>query len=174
VVARRSEIYWVSLDPTVGTEIQKTRPCVVVSPDELNARLRSGDRRALYEHDPPISLSGYNDRRRATGIRCARSIADGRCRAPPQAHRKSRCTHDGRYPQYASGDVRSVILTTSLATRSRERKQSERRTATASATNVSSRRGRKTTLADDIDLPAKDIAQTQLDTHEIEEANRAP
>lgn len=35
----RSEIYWVVLDPTVGTEIQKTRPCVVVSPDELNAKL---------------------------------------------------------------------------------------------------------------------------------------
>jgi len=39
VVARRSEIYWVALDPTVGTEMQKTRPCVVASPDELNARL---------------------------------------------------------------------------------------------------------------------------------------
>jgi mRNA interferase MazF len=39
VVARRSEIYWATLDPTVGTEIQKTRPCVVVSPDELNTRL---------------------------------------------------------------------------------------------------------------------------------------
>ena len=39
MVARRSEIYWVALDPTVATEIQKTRPCVVVSPDELNARL---------------------------------------------------------------------------------------------------------------------------------------
>ncbi len=33
------EFYWVSLDPTVGTEIQKTRPCVVVSPDELNAHI---------------------------------------------------------------------------------------------------------------------------------------
>jgi mRNA interferase MazF len=39
-VVARSEIYWVALDPTVGTEIQKTRPCVVVSPDELNAKLR--------------------------------------------------------------------------------------------------------------------------------------
>jgi mRNA interferase MazF len=38
-VVKRSEIYWVALDPTVGTEIQKTRPCVVVSPDELNAHL---------------------------------------------------------------------------------------------------------------------------------------
>jgi mRNA interferase MazF len=39
VVAKRSEVYWVSLDPAVGTEIRKTRPCVVVSPDELNSRL---------------------------------------------------------------------------------------------------------------------------------------
>lgn len=39
MVAKRSEIYWVTLDPTVGTEIQKTRPYVVVSPDELNAHL---------------------------------------------------------------------------------------------------------------------------------------
>jgi mRNA interferase MazF len=38
-VVARSHIYWVALDPTVGTEIQKTRPCVVVSPDELNAKL---------------------------------------------------------------------------------------------------------------------------------------
>jgi len=37
VVAKRSDVYWVSLDPTVGSEIQKTRPCVVVSPDELNS-----------------------------------------------------------------------------------------------------------------------------------------
>jgi mRNA interferase MazF len=40
VVAKRSEVYWVSLDPAVGTEMQKTRPCVIVSPDELNSRLR--------------------------------------------------------------------------------------------------------------------------------------
>ncbi len=39
MVAKRSEVYWVALDPTVGTEVQKTRPCVVVSPDELNSRL---------------------------------------------------------------------------------------------------------------------------------------
>jgi len=40
VVARRSEVYWVALDPTLGNEMQKTRPCVVVSPDELNLRLK--------------------------------------------------------------------------------------------------------------------------------------
>ncbi len=36
---RRGDIYLVSLDPTRGSEIRKTRPCVVVSPDELNDHL---------------------------------------------------------------------------------------------------------------------------------------
>ncbi len=33
---RRGEIYWVQLDPTVGAEIQKTRPCLVVSNNRAN------------------------------------------------------------------------------------------------------------------------------------------
>jgi mRNA interferase MazF len=36
VVVRRFDVYLVSLDPTVGAEIRKTRPCVIVSPDEMN------------------------------------------------------------------------------------------------------------------------------------------
>jgi len=36
---RRGYVYLVSLDPTIGQEIQKTRPCVVLSPDELNAHM---------------------------------------------------------------------------------------------------------------------------------------
>jgi len=39
--AQRGEVFLVTLDPTRGSEIQKTRPCVVVSPDELNAHLRT-------------------------------------------------------------------------------------------------------------------------------------
>ena len=35
----RGHVYLVSLDPTIGQEIEKTRPCVVVSPDELNAHM---------------------------------------------------------------------------------------------------------------------------------------
>lgn len=38
---KRGEIWLVNLDPTVGTEIKKTRPCVIVSPQELNPHLRS-------------------------------------------------------------------------------------------------------------------------------------
>ena len=33
--------YWVTLDPTLGSEIAKTRPCVVVSPNELNDYLNT-------------------------------------------------------------------------------------------------------------------------------------
>ncbi len=32
----RSDVYVVNLDPTIGHEIRKTRPCLVVSPDEMN------------------------------------------------------------------------------------------------------------------------------------------
>ena len=35
----RGEVYWVNLDPTIGKEIQKTRPALVVSPNDLNAAL---------------------------------------------------------------------------------------------------------------------------------------
>ena len=38
----RFDVFLVHLDPTIGSEIRKTRPCVVVSPDELNASLRTG------------------------------------------------------------------------------------------------------------------------------------
>ncbi len=37
----RFEVYLVELDPTRGSEIQKTRPCTVVSPDEMNSHLRT-------------------------------------------------------------------------------------------------------------------------------------
>ena len=37
----RGQVCLVRLDPTLGSEIKKTRPCLVVSPDELNAHLRT-------------------------------------------------------------------------------------------------------------------------------------
>ena len=40
-VPSRGEVYLVELDPTRGSEIRKTRPCLVVSPDELNHTLRT-------------------------------------------------------------------------------------------------------------------------------------
>ncbi len=39
MVGRRFDVYLVNLDPTVGSEIKKTRPCLVVSPDEMNRHI---------------------------------------------------------------------------------------------------------------------------------------
>jgi len=36
MVVNRFEVYLVSLDPTIGREIRKTRPCLIISPDEMN------------------------------------------------------------------------------------------------------------------------------------------
>lgn len=41
VGVRRSEVYLVALDPTLGSEIKKTRPCLVISPDEMNVHIRT-------------------------------------------------------------------------------------------------------------------------------------
>jgi len=38
---KRGDIWLVQLDPTQGSEIRKARPCIIVSPDELNDRLRT-------------------------------------------------------------------------------------------------------------------------------------
>lgn len=40
-MVKRGEVYLAALDPTVGSEIQKSRPCMVISPDEMNAWLRA-------------------------------------------------------------------------------------------------------------------------------------
>jgi mRNA interferase MazF len=38
---QRDEVWLVTLDPSLGSEIQKTRPCLVISPDEMNMHLRT-------------------------------------------------------------------------------------------------------------------------------------
>jgi mRNA interferase MazF len=38
---KQYQIILVNLDPTIGSEIKKTRPCVVISPDEMNRHLRT-------------------------------------------------------------------------------------------------------------------------------------
>lgn len=38
---QRFDVYLVSLDPTRGSEIKKTRPCLIISPDELNRNIRT-------------------------------------------------------------------------------------------------------------------------------------
>ena len=39
MVVKRFEVYLVNLDPTIGREIKKTRPCLIVSPDEMNRHI---------------------------------------------------------------------------------------------------------------------------------------
>jgi mRNA interferase MazF len=41
VVVRRFDVLLLNLDPTVGSEIEKTRPCLVISPDEMNRYVRT-------------------------------------------------------------------------------------------------------------------------------------
>lgn len=41
VVIKRFDVFLVNLDPTIGSEIKNTRPCVVISPQEMNRHLRT-------------------------------------------------------------------------------------------------------------------------------------
>jgi mRNA interferase MazF len=41
MVVQRFDVYLVNLDPTVGSEIKKTCPCLVISPDEMNRWIRT-------------------------------------------------------------------------------------------------------------------------------------
>ena len=41
MVANRFDVYLINLDPAVGSEIQKTRPCLIISPDEMNRYIRT-------------------------------------------------------------------------------------------------------------------------------------
>jgi len=38
---KRFGVYWVNLDPAIGAEVQKTRPCVIISPDSMNQGLKT-------------------------------------------------------------------------------------------------------------------------------------
>jgi mRNA interferase MazF len=41
VVVKRFDVFLVSLDPTVGSAIQNSRPCLIISPDEMNRHIRT-------------------------------------------------------------------------------------------------------------------------------------
>jgi mRNA interferase MazF len=41
MVVNRFDVYLVNLDPTVGSEIKKTRPCLIISPNEMNRHIRT-------------------------------------------------------------------------------------------------------------------------------------
>ena len=41
MVIHQYDVYLINLDPTIGHEIRKTRPCVVISPDEMNSHIKT-------------------------------------------------------------------------------------------------------------------------------------
>jgi mRNA interferase MazF len=41
MVVSRFDLFLVNLDPTIGSEIQKTRPCLIISPDEMNRHIQT-------------------------------------------------------------------------------------------------------------------------------------
>jgi mRNA interferase MazF len=41
VEVKQYSVYWINLDPTKGSEINKTRPCVIISPDEMNQNIKA-------------------------------------------------------------------------------------------------------------------------------------
>lgn len=53
MVAARFEVFLVRLDPSEGHEIRKTRPCVVISPDELNRHIRTVIAAPMTTRDRP-------------------------------------------------------------------------------------------------------------------------
>jgi mRNA interferase MazF len=63
-MVKRGEVWLVALDPTIGSEIQKTRPCLIISPPELHDHLRTaivapmatGNRPAGFR--VPVSFQG--------------------------------------------------------------------------------------------------------------------
>jgi len=41
MVMKRFDVYLMNLDPTIGSEIRKTRPCLIISPDEMNRHIKT-------------------------------------------------------------------------------------------------------------------------------------
>jgi mRNA interferase MazF len=40
-MVKQYAVYWINLDPTIGSEVSKTRPCIVISPDEMNRFIKT-------------------------------------------------------------------------------------------------------------------------------------
>jgi mRNA interferase MazF len=75
-MVKRGEVYWVRLDPTIGSEIKKTRPALVISPDDMNTALPRVIVAPLTSKGqalgcrPEVEFSGKNARILLDQIRC--------------------------------------------------------------------------------------------------------
>lgn len=83
---RRGEIWWVVLDPTLGSEISKTRPCLVLSTDSVNAHRRTVVVVPLSTSPaahPPITVAvGCQGRPAVAVVDQIRAISKQRLRSP--------------------------------------------------------------------------------------------
>ena len=71
VIPERGDIWWVAVDPTLGSEIRQTRPCVVVSVNVLNERRRTAIVVPLVSSpktSPPILIPISCDRHPAVAV----------------------------------------------------------------------------------------------------------
>jgi mRNA interferase MazF len=68
VVIRRFDVFLIALDPTIGRRIRKTRPCLVISPDEINRHLATILVAPMTTGGPPYP----------TRVRCRFRGKDGR------------------------------------------------------------------------------------------------
>ncbi|MGQ0532738.1 MAG: type II toxin-antitoxin system PemK/MazF family toxin [Caulobacteraceae bacterium] len=74
---KRGEIWWVNLDPTLGSEIKKRRPCVIVSNDASNRAqsrvqvvpMTSAQPARVYPWEARVILNGRNSKALADQIR---------------------------------------------------------------------------------------------------------
>jgi mRNA interferase MazF len=53
MVVERFDVYLMNLDPTVGSEIKKTRPCLIISPDEMNRWIKTVIVAPMTTHGQP-------------------------------------------------------------------------------------------------------------------------
>lgn len=65
---KRGEIWWAALDPTVGSEIQKTRPCLIIAPDVMVQTLRTVIVAPLTSKGHPASFRPPISFRRINGL----------------------------------------------------------------------------------------------------------
>jgi mRNA interferase MazF len=98
VEPRRGEVWWVRLDPTVGSEIAKTRPCVIISRNIFN-RLR---RTVVVV---PLSTSAQTEAPLLVSVRC-----DGRdvVAVTDQIRAIAKQRLDNRLGELSSEDVKAV------------------------------------------------------------------
>lgn len=79
---KRGEIWWVNLDPTIGSEIQKRRPCIIVSNDASNRAqsrvqvvpMTSANPSRVYPWEAAVTLNGRTSKALADQIRTVSKV----------------------------------------------------------------------------------------------------